>query len=646
MFPTDASPTPPGRTVEASYRPEVDGLRAVAVLAVLLFHLGVPGFGGGFVGVDVFFVISGYLITRLILGELDGGRFRFSKFYARRARRLFPALFATLAAAFVAGCILLAPPHLEELAQSLVYALFSLSNVFFWSLTGYFDGAATTKPLLHTWSLGVEEQYYLVWPVALVVAHRLHRRFGVPALAAIVGIASFVAAELVVGTRPDAAFYLAPFRMGELALGALCLFTERRFPPRGIAREALTAVGLVLVGLSVVELGPAGRFPGLSALTPCLGTALVIFAGRGALAGALLSNRPAVWLGKISYSLYLVHWPLLVFAQYVAIEELTPERSALVGLASVVLAAASERFVERPFRARDGARRLSDPAFGLACAGLAGLLLLPAVTAIAERGWPKRVAGALREGMASLEAQKLRHFDDANATTEQPFPAAGRRNVAIVGDSHGADLLTALLRGRSEANFRFLHIVWNCQPVFGDRPYGDGTPIRTREEAEKCRAESEILRDNPVLEKADLILVAATWYDFGLDGLPTTIDYFANRYPGKIVIAGGRFTFTDPSALLARSSTADEANEAFDGAKRKAMMKQEMRALERIASEKGVALLDLRPFACDETPDGFRCPLLREDGAPLYWDTNHWTEAGARRVGRRLRDSGEWEILF
>jgi peptidoglycan/LPS O-acetylase OafA/YrhL len=613
---------------------------------VLLFHLGVPGFGGGFVGVDVFFVISGYLITRLVLGELEGERFSFSRFYARRARRLFPALFATLLATLVAGAILLAPPHLEELALSLVHALFSLSNVFFWSLTGYFDGAATTKPLLHTWSLGVEEQFYLVWPVALMAAYRWRRRAGVLALAAIVGVASFAAAELVVGNHPDAAFYLTPFRMGELALGALALFAERRVRCTGAARELATAAGLALVVWSIVELTPEGRFPGLAALLPCVGTALVIVAGRGALAGALLANRPAVSLGLVSYSLYLVHWPLLVFVRYVTGEELSPGRAALLGVVSIAIATASGRFVERPFRGRGGPGRLSDPAFGLACAGLAGALLLPAVTAVAERGWPGRVAGALREGMATLETQKLRHFDDANATTELPFPAPDRRNVVIVGDSHGADLLTALLRAKSEVNFRFVHIVWNCQPVFGERPYGEGTPIRTREEAEKCRREAEVLRDNPALEKADRIVIAATWFGFGLEGLPATLDYFDARYPGRVVLAGGRYTFTEPGALLARSATVEEANEAWDRAKRKAIMKQEMRVLEEIAAEREVDLLDLRPYACDESPDGFLCPLLREDGTPLYWDTNHWTEAGARRVGRRLRDSGAWEILF
>ena len=178
-----SSPAPPAGP-GAAYRPEVDGLRALAVLAVVFFHVDLPWFRGGFVGVDVFFVISGYLITRLILGELEAGRFSFARFYGRRARRLFPAMFATLAATFVASVFVLSPTHLEELALSLVHTLFSISNVLFWTLSGYFDTGAGAKPLLHTWSLGVEEQFYLVWPAAVFLAYRFRRRPAVLALVA------------------------------------------------------------------------------------------------------------------------------------------------------------------------------------------------------------------------------------------------------------------------------------------------------------------------------------------------------------------------------------------------------------------------------------------------------------------------------
>lgn len=629
-----------------AYRPEVDGLRAVAVLIVLFFHAGVPGFRGGFVGVDVFFVISGYLITRLILGELDGDRFTFARFYGRRARRLFPAMFATLAATFVASLFILSPLHLEELSLSLVHTLFSLSNVLFWSLSGYFDIGSELKPLLHTWSLGVEEQFYLVWPISVFLAFRFRRRRGVLALVGIVGLASLVAAEIAAGRAPDAAFFLTPFRMCELALGGLCLWLEGSTANR-IWRDLLTLLGLALIGYATIAFGAGHRFPGLAAMVPCGGAALVIVAGRGRLAGALLANRLAVGIGLISYSLYLVHWPLFVLARYGRTGESTPiERATLVATA-IGLATAMYFLVEQPFRRkRPGHRRLSDPAFGLACAGLACALILPAVSAMAARGWPGRVPAGLRDAAAGLEGMKDHHFDTATAQDRLPFPAPGRRNAVIVGDSHGADLLTALMRAKSQVNYRFLHIFWNCQPILGARPYGEGTPIRSREIAEDCRRQAEILRDNPLLEAADLIVVASSWIDYGMAGLPATIDYLKSRYRARVVIVGGRYAFTELSALLTQAATVEEANERFDAAKGKYGMKQEIARLSEIAEQEKVDFIDLRPLTCEPLRKGWYCPLFLEDGELLYWDSNHWTEAGARRIGRKLRDSGQYDYLF
>ena len=648
MQPPLASPISPAAAGPGdAYRPEVDGLRAVAVLAVLFFHAGVPGFRGGFVGVDVFFVISGYLITRLILGELEADRFRFSRFYGRRARRLFPAMFVTLGATFVAGLFILSPSHLEEASLSLVHALFSLSNVLFWSLSGYFDTASAAKPLLHTWSLAVEEQFYLLWPISVFLAYRFRHRRGVLVLIAVVGLASLVAAEIAAGRAPDAAFFLTPFRMCELALGGLSLWLDGATAIRTWRRDLLTLLGLALIGYAVVAYSPEHRFPGLAAMVPCGGAALVIVAGRGRLAGVLLANRLAVGIGLISYSLYLVHWPLFVLARYGRTSESTPIEKATLVATAIGLATAMYFLVEQPFRRRrPGQRRLSDPAFGLACAGLACALILPAVSAMAARGWPGRVPTGLRTAAAGLEGMKVHHFDAANAQDRVPFPAPSRRNAVIVGDSHGADLLTALMRAQSPVNYRFLHIFWNCQPILGARPYGEGTPIRSREIAEDCRRQAEVLRDNPLLEAADLIVIASSWIDYGMAGLPATIDYFKSRYRARVVVVGGRYAFTELSALLIQATTVAEANERFDAAKGKYGMKQEIARLSEIAEQEKVDFIDLRPLTCEPLRKGWYCPLFLEGGELLYWDSNHWTEAGARRIGRKLHDSGQYEYLF
>lgn len=639
------APPPPG--AGDAYRPEVDGLRAVAVLAVLFFHAGVRGFRGGFVGVDVFFVISGYLITRLILGDLQSDLFTYGRFYGRRARRLFPAMFATLAATFVASLFVLSPLHLEELSLSLVHTLFSLSNVLFWHLSGYFDIGSELKPLLHTWSLGVEEQFYLVWPVSVVLAFRYRHRRGVLALIGAVGLASLVAAEIAAGRAPDAAFFLTPFRMCELALGGLCLWLERWTAIRSWRRELLTLLGLALIGYATHAFGSGHRFPGLAAMVPCGGAALVLVAGRGKVASALLANRLAVGIGLISYSLYLVHWPLFVLVRYGRSDESTALEKATLIASAIALATAMYFLVEQPFRRRrPGRRRLSDPAFGLACAGLASALILPAVSAIAARGWPGRVSSDLRAAAAGLAGMKAHHFDAADAQDRVPFPTAGQRNAVIVGDSHGADLLTALLRAGSKVNYRLIHIVWDCQPFLGPRPFGEGTPIRSREHAEECARQAEMLRDNPVLEAADLIVIASSWIDYGMAGLPATIDYLQSRYDARIVLVGGRFAFTELSSLLTQAANVEDASERFDAAKGKYGMKQEIARLSAIAEQEKVDFIDLRPFTCEPIRKGWTCPLFLPDGELLYWDSNHWTDAGARRIGKRLRDSGQFDYLF
>ena len=623
MRPPSASPATAGRAASGeAYRPEVDGLRAVAVLVVLFFHAGIPGFRGGFIGVDVFFVISGYLITRLIArrarrrslhaspvstaGARDGSFRRCSRPWPRPSPRSVFVLSPT-------------PPRRAQPLPGV--HLLSVSNVLFWSLAGYFDTASEAKPLLHTWSLGVEEQFYLLWPISVFLAYRWKRRGGVLALVAGIGLASLAAAEYAAGSHPDAAFFLTPFRMCELALGGLCLWLERSSVARTWYREGLTLVGLALIGYSVVELSPGHRFPGLSAMVPCAGAALVIVAGRGRIAGALLANRLAVGVGLISYSLYLVHWPLIVLWRYGRSADVDARREGephrhlhpagdgdVLPRRAAVPPPADRRQAPLRFRLWAGLRRPrlhADPARG-------------------QRHGRPRLAGTA-PGRTASRSRRARSDEGAPFRRRHapgppaPSRAPGKRNAVIVGDSHGADLLTALMRSRSQVNYRFLHIFWNCQPILGERPYGEGTPIPSREIAEECRRQSEVLRDNPQLEAADLIVIASSWIDYGLAGLPATIEYLKSRYHGRVVIVGGRFAFTELSALLIQAATVDEANERFDAAKGKYGMKQEIAALSAIAETpsrgfRRSAALHLRAdqaqLVLPALPGGWRAPVL------------------------------------
>jgi peptidoglycan/LPS O-acetylase OafA/YrhL len=352
---------PGGRSRPAlGYRADIDGLRAVAVVPVLLFHAGFPAFGGGFVGVDVFLVISGYLITANILGHSDGGRFSVIDFYARRIRRIFPALFAMLLGTAAIGLLVLLPGDLADLGREVSAATAFASNVLYWRETGYFEATAGQKLLLHTWSLAVEEQFYVAFPLLMYLAARAD----ISRVLVIAGALALSFALALWGVRhePAATFYLAPTRAWELLLGALLAAGAIPAPARRRVRDGLSLLGLGLIAWGVLAFSPRTPFPGASALVPCLGAALVIHAGAGgrSLGGRLLGSPATVFVGLISYSLYLWHWPLLVLAKYYAVRELTGAEVLAVLLLSVLVATVSWRFVERPFGKGD----CSPPARG------------------------------------------------------------------------------------------------------------------------------------------------------------------------------------------------------------------------------------------------------------------------------------------
>jgi peptidoglycan/LPS O-acetylase OafA/YrhL len=381
-----------------AWRADIDGLRALAVASVIAFHAGVAGVSGGYVGVDVFFVISGYLIAGNIYAGVERGQFTLAGFYERRIRRIQPALIAMVAVSAVVFAAFLTPVDYKSFAQSVGASLTFCSNLFFYFKSGYFDVGSETKPLLHTWSLAVEEQYYLAFPLLVVALHRVLPRRTTLAIASLAAL-SFVVSVLQVRAHPDAAFYLPFARAWELLAGAWLARGALPAPRSAWQRQACGLAGLLAIVGPVILYTPATRFPGESALLPCVGALLVIHAGCGgkSLAGALLSSAPATFIGRISYSLYLWHWPLLVAARYLLFRELAgPLELGLYAAAVVALAWASWRWVEQPFRTR-GAGPLPTRArvFG-ATAAVTGAGMAFALAVHVGQGFPARFAQPAR----------------------------------------------------------------------------------------------------------------------------------------------------------------------------------------------------------------------------------------------------------
>ena len=385
------------KKISAHYRPDIDGLRAIAVISVLLFHLMIRPALGGFVGVDIFFVISGYLIGNIVLGEVAEGRFSLRAFYERRFRRILPALFVMMLATLAILVATAYPVSLAQYSRNAMAAVFSVSNIYFWRMSGYFDAASNQNFLLHTWSLGVEEQFYLLFP-PLVMAIGRFAKGRVVAILGLLAVVSFLASVWLVGHAPSAGFYLLPSRAWELLLGTLAGRVRFNWLAAPVQRNLVALAGAVAVLAPIVAYREATPVPGVAALLPCLGTAMIIVSGGHGetLVSRVLSARPAVFVGLISYSLYLWHWPLLVLAQ-----ELKPapylgrfEKLAVLAL-SFGCAILSWRYVERPFRggaAASSILRTTGIAAASATALLGGLILAAGLPGCRDVSIPSRSA--------------------------------------------------------------------------------------------------------------------------------------------------------------------------------------------------------------------------------------------------------------
>jgi peptidoglycan/LPS O-acetylase OafA/YrhL len=346
------------------YRPEVDGLRALAVIPVILFHAGFDRFSGGFVGVDVFFVISGYLITTIILSELEQGTFSLINFYERRARRILPPLFLVMLVSLPFAWIWLIPAHLKDYSQSLAAVSAFVSNILFWREGGYWGTADELKPFLHTWSLAVEEQYYVLFPLFLMMMWQVRKRWMLGSFVLIAAV-SLIVAQWGAYNYPAATFFLLPTRGWELAIGASIAFyflhkkgTTRTLQSHKLIDETLNLVGLLMIGYAVFAFDGTIPFPGFYALVPTIGTGLIIvFSSPQTLVGQLLGTKLLVGIGLISYSAYLWHYPLMAFARHRSLTEPSSLQLAVLAVLSFPLAYLSWRYVERLFRKKGGVSR-------------------------------------------------------------------------------------------------------------------------------------------------------------------------------------------------------------------------------------------------------------------------------------------------
>ena len=534
------------------YRREIDGLRAVAVVPVILFHAGISLFSGGYVGVDVFFVISGYLITTIIIAERAEGRFSILRFYERRARRILPALFLIMALCVPFAWLWLPPEPFDDFLRSMAFAAVFLSNVHFWENVGYFAVDAELRPLLHTWSLAVEEQYYVFFPLLLALMGAFRRSKHIIVIG-LMAAASLALAEWGWRNYPEQNFFFTFSRMWELFAGSICAFIVFRRPvaPNGM----LAAVGLVMILYAVFAYDGAVPFPSVYALLPVGGTALILlFAQQGTLVARLLSMRLPVAIGLVSYSAYLWHQPLFAFARLRSLGE--PAVWVMLGLsvASVALAALSWRYVEQPFRA--GPRKLLAGRPALFRASLAGIAAFVAFgLGGIQLGWGEarletRMTPFYRDIMDSMAGGQVQgrceRMDEGGARAAEFCTVFGDdrsgETVVVFGDSHAQALLPAFAQYAQDADARVVKaITAGCPPLVGAYVLNGNFPLGTCHSL--AAAQARYVRDHDV----STVVLIARWSlytrgTYGREGDEYLLnDRAARQSAGR---AGSRAVFT------------------------------------------------------------------------------------------------------
>jgi peptidoglycan/LPS O-acetylase OafA/YrhL len=456
-----------------TYRPDIDGLRAIAVLSVLLFHAGFALFGGGYVGVDVFFVISGYLITTIIVRETSENNFSLARFYERRFRRILPALAAVVIACFFFGLWLLTPKKLVDFGESaFATALFS-SNLLFYSETGYFDDPATLKPLLHTWSLAVEEQYYIFFPLLIMLISRRFSRQYLKVLVVLTGL-SFITSVLVTRFDSAIAFYSLPTRAWELLIGGILALHVLPKPQNRYMRESISALGLTMIAYSVTQFTSQTVFPGFSAALPTLGAALIIYSGIGgdSCVSRILAFKPVVYIGLMSYSLYLWHWPVLVYTKTYLIQDLSPENMWLMMAAIFVISYLSWQYIETPIRTK---KILADRKSLLRASVITSLIFICCGIALkASGGFPQRNSNDVQAGDNAIDHewkywQSCENVPD-RLKNNQGLCGIGAPDLTpgfiLWGDSHARALASGIDTTAKKQGYRgFIATESGCPPL-------------------------------------------------------------------------------------------------------------------------------------------------------------------------------------
>jgi peptidoglycan/LPS O-acetylase OafA/YrhL len=649
-----------------SYRTEIDGLRALAVVSVIFYHakldlLGRNLFEGGFIGVDIFFVISGYLITRIILSELySKGSFSFINFYERRARRILPMLFIVIFVSIPYAWQKLVPADFVEYAESILPSLFFGSNIFFYfSTTEYGADSALLKPFLHTWSLGVEEQFYLVFPILAILAFKYFRNHFLTILVAL-SLLSLQFSELMELRNSDFNYYLPFSRFWELAVGSILAYRELNYKPSddGFSKSVLPMLGLYLVSYSILFFNSKTPHPSFHTLIPIIGVSLIIrFASKDELVGKLLGSKPFVWIGLLSYSAYLWHFPIMAFSRQTSLVSSTYDKFGWIIL-TFVLSVISFFVIERPFRLKNVIRKRELIIFLFSSS-----LLTIVISALIMNGVIN--SNGKREGFDDEVSRLLDNaaFRNESVTFEVNYDYSvknnGKNNLLVVGNSHAEDLLKALSFSYLKDSFNLnlvspkkrskdVNYQVRCLLVFLDKKDTSCT---------QTAPQGAVEYGPNIIEQyatADIILLASRWGQRDIDSVPNIIRK-ALKDGKKIIVVSNtpqsetfgekkynrfdKFLIENKRMELLTISQLNGLEFQFyaDYLKKQKSINKKLKAIVDSFSDDRVVYKERSDYMCDSSEQ--RCYLyFPKDKAKVLYDDVHTTIDGARVLGRLITE--------
>jgi peptidoglycan/LPS O-acetylase OafA/YrhL len=607
------------------YRPDIDGLRAVAVLPVILFHSGLSAFSGGFVGVDIFFVISGYVIAHSLEDDLKARSFSIWRFYSKRIKRIFPALFATVFLTWLFSFWILLPNFFEGFSKSIMAASTFVSNIYFWKDSGYFSADALSRPLLHTWSLSVEEQYYIFAPMFTYLVYSFFGKRWFIAFSPVL-IMSLILSAYETRMGPTANFFLLPTRAWELLIGALLAHAALKPLRSKWLMELVATSGMCLIAWSIFMFTRATPFPGLNALYPCIGACLIIYAGQStsSLTTKLLSTKPFTGIGKISYSLYLVHWPVIVLTYFITLAPPATAQVLFILAVSFPLAILSWRFVEQPFRHLN-ARLMQKQ---ILSGGVLAIALFSLIGSIGwqTKGFPSRfpdykhetIPGSnsyWRTGTCFLENNPDYHLWNYDACL---LSTGGDNKVLLWGDSFAAQYVPGIVENKDKIPATIIQYTSaGCPPILSYQ--SQARPLCTSFNANALK----VIRDHDI----KTVILAGRWTDLearGLDQLNSTLSAL-DKMGVKTYVIGQSPEFSIDVQVLAYAKGSrdkkgvDEWNVFFDPDINR-----------RLALYAGShTFINPMKALCE----GTLCPY-RDMGQFLFEDYGHYSVEGSTRAVR------------